>query len=108
MPDHHELPAPARPAGLDALLDHVAAGLPVNERRDGDDHADPDPRTPANGHCYPGLCQGCACCGDRCTHVLRIVSAWCVEANEAGGVDAGDLAWRLEQAGYSLPDEEQQ
>lgn len=31
MTDHHELPAPARPAGLDALLDHVAAGLPVDE-----------------------------------------------------------------------------
>lgn len=39
--------------------------------------------------------------------VLRLVSAWCVEANENGGVDAGDLAWRLEQAGHPLPDEEQ-
>ena len=36
--------------------------------------------------------------------VLGIVSDWCVEANENGGVDAGDLAWRLEQAGYPLPD----
>ncbi|MEV5592199.1 hypothetical protein [Streptomyces sp. NPDC052496] len=35
--------------------------------------------------------------------VLRIVSAWCVKANEVGGVDAGDLAWRLEQAGHCLP-----
>lgn len=35
--------------------------------------------------------------------VLRIVSAWCVEANEVGGVDAGDLARRLEQAGHRLP-----
>ena len=38
--------------------------------------------------------------------VLRIVSAWCVEANDTGGIDAGDLAWRLEQAGYPLPDVE--
>ncbi|MEU0808759.1 hypothetical protein [Streptomyces sp. NPDC005970] len=38
--------------------------------------------------------------------VLGIVSAWCIEANEVGGVDAGDLAWRLEQAGHQLPDEE--
>lgn len=39
--------------------------------------------------------------------VLRLVSAWCVEANENGGVDAGDLAWRLEQAGHQLPDEDE-
>lgn len=37
--------------------------------------------------------------------VLRIVAAWCTEANEHGGLDAGDLAWRLETAGYPLPDE---
>lgn len=36
---------------------------------------------------------------------LRIVSDWCVEANENGGVDAGDLAFRLEQAGFPLPDD---
>jgi hypothetical protein len=36
--------------------------------------------------------------------VLRIVEAWCIEANNVGGVDAGDLAWRLEQAGYPFPD----
>lgn len=36
--------------------------------------------------------------------VLAIVSAWCVESNDTGGIDAGDLAWRLEQAGYPLPD----
>lgn len=36
---------------------------------------------------------------------LRIVAAWCCEANDVGGVDAGDLAWRLEQAGHPLPDE---
>lgn len=36
--------------------------------------------------------------------VLRIVSDWCAEANSTGGLDAGDLAWRLEQAGYPLPD----
>lgn len=36
--------------------------------------------------------------------ILEIVSAWCIEANDVGGVDAGDLAWRLEQAGYPLPD----
>lgn len=39
--------------------------------------------------------------------VLRVVSAWCVEANEVGGVDAGDLAWRLEEAGHPLPDTEE-
>jgi hypothetical protein len=35
--------------------------------------------------------------------VLRIVSAWCVEANDLSGVDAGDLAFLLEQAGHPLP-----
>ena len=39
--------------------------------------------------------------------VLRIVSDWCVEANEVGGIDADDLAWRLEQAGHHLPDTEE-
>jgi len=34
--------------------------------------------------------------------VLRIVSDWCVEANDVGGVNAGDLAWRLEEAGHPL------
>lgn len=38
--------------------------------------------------------------------VLRIVSDWCVEANEVGGIDAGDLAFRLEQAGHPLPETE--
>lgn len=38
--------------------------------------------------------------------VLRIVSDWCVEANECGGMDAGDLAFRLRQAGYELPDDD--
>ena len=38
--------------------------------------------------------------------VLGIVSAWCVESNDVGGIDAGDLAWRLEQAGHPLPDED--
>lgn len=37
---------------------------------------------------------------------LRIVSAWCYEANTSGGIDAGDLAWRLEDAGHPLPDTE--
>ncbi|MFF9554560.1 hypothetical protein ACF1DY_01830 [Streptomyces albus] len=37
--------------------------------------------------------------------VLRIVSDWCTEANEHGSIDAGDLAWRLETAGYPLPDD---
>ena len=36
--------------------------------------------------------------------VMRIVTAWCIEFNDVGGVDAGDLAWRLEEAGYPLPD----
>lgn len=38
--------------------------------------------------------------------ILRVVSAWCVEYNNVGGVDAGDLAWRLEAAGYPLPPED--
>lgn len=37
--------------------------------------------------------------------VLHIVSGWVIEANDVGGVDAGDLTWRLEQAGYELPGE---
>lgn len=40
--------------------------------------------------------------------VLRIVSDWCIEANEVGGVDAGDLAYRLETAGYPLPDDDRE
>ncbi|NUH35295.1 hypothetical protein HUF15_00675 [Streptomyces samsunensis] len=39
--------------------------------------------------------------------VLRIVSAWCTEANEVGGVDATDLAFRLTRAGHQLPDEDE-
>lgn len=39
--------------------------------------------------------------------ILRIVSDWCIEANEVGGVDAGDLAYRLESAGYPLPDDDE-
>ena len=46
---------------------------------------------------------------DLLTHydrVIQIVSDWCIEANNVGGVDAGDLAWRLEDAGYPLPPED--
>lgn len=39
-------------------------------------------------------------------NILRIVSGWCIEANENGGVDAGDLAFRLTDAGYELPDDD--
>lgn len=35
--------------------------------------------------------------------VMSIVSDWCTEANEVGGVDATDLAFRLDSAGYRLP-----
>lgn len=35
--------------------------------------------------------------------VLRIVGGWVVEAHDLGGVDAGDLTWRLEEAGFPLP-----
>ncbi|MEU8473725.1 hypothetical protein [Streptomyces hygroscopicus] len=38
--------------------------------------------------------------------VLRIVADWCTEANDVGGVDATDLAFRLEHAGHQLPGEE--
>lgn len=40
--------------------------------------------------------------------ILRIVSDWCIEANNIGGIDAGDLAWWLEEAGYPLPDGDDQ
>ena len=40
--------------------------------------------------------------------VLRIVAEWVTESNDVGGVDSGDLTWRLEQAGYPLPDEDPQ
>ncbi|MBH1939253.1 hypothetical protein I5Q34_34200 [Streptomyces sp. AV19] len=36
--------------------------------------------------------------------VLRIVAAWCAGANDGDDVDADDLAWQLERAGYPLPD----
>lgn len=39
--------------------------------------------------------------------ILRIVSDWCIEANDVGGVDAGDLAFRLLEAGFPLPDDEE-
>lgn len=35
--------------------------------------------------------------------VLEIVRDWVAEANDLGGVDAGDLTWRLEEAGLPLP-----
>jgi hypothetical protein len=35
--------------------------------------------------------------------VIQVVNDWCVEYNNEGGIDAGDLAWRLEAAGYALP-----
>lgn len=44
--------------------------------------------------------------GQTTGEVLRIVSDWCIEANECGGVDAGDLAFRLTRAGYELPDDD--
>jgi hypothetical protein len=36
--------------------------------------------------------------------VMGIVGDWCVESNTSGGIDAGDLSWRLEEAGYPLWD----
>lgn len=38
--------------------------------------------------------------------ILRIVSNWVCESNDSGGIDADDLTWRLQQAGYELPDTE--
>jgi len=35
--------------------------------------------------------------------VLAVVAEWCNESWEVGGIDAGDLAWRLQEAGYPLP-----
>ncbi|MHB9857664.1 hypothetical protein [Streptomyces sp. YIM S03343] len=40
--------------------------------------------------------------------ILRIVSGWVCESNDTGGIDAGDLTWRLEQAGYQLPEPEEE
>jgi hypothetical protein len=40
----------------------------------------------------------------RLEQALRIVSEYCVESNDVGGIDATDLAFRFEQAGYKLPD----
>jgi len=37
--------------------------------------------------------------------VMSIVNEWCIEANDVGGVDATDLAFRLDAAGYRLPSE---
>ncbi|MFJ8446860.1 hypothetical protein [[Kitasatospora] papulosa] len=42
----------------------------------------------------------------RVDEVLRIVAAVTTEANDVGGVDINDLVTRLERAGYSLPDDE--
>jgi len=35
--------------------------------------------------------------------VLAVVAEWCRESWEVGGINAGDLAWRLSEAGYPLP-----
>lgn len=60
--------------------------------------------TPADGS---GLLDRCARAERDLATVMRIVTAWCVEYNDVGGVDAGDLAWRLQEAGYPLPDPEE-
>lgn len=41
----------------------------------------------------------------RLPEVMRIIRDWVTEYNDVGGIDAGDLVWRLEQAGHPLPDE---
>lgn len=41
----------------------------------------------------------------RVIRILDIVNNWCIEANDVGGVDATDLAFRLLEAGYALPDD---
>ncbi|WP_435107332.1 hypothetical protein [Nocardiopsis synnemataformans] len=38
--------------------------------------------------------------------ILRIVADWCTEYWDVGGIDAGDLEWRLQQAGHPLPTDE--
>lgn len=38
--------------------------------------------------------------------VLRIVADTVTEANDSGGIDLNDLVTRLEQAGYPLPDDD--
>ncbi|WP_433699081.1 hypothetical protein [Nocardiopsis sp. CA-288880] len=35
--------------------------------------------------------------------ILAVVAEWCRESWEVGGINAGDLAWRLSEAGYPLP-----
>lgn len=42
---------------------------------------------------------------EQVAEVLRIVAEWVIEAYDGGGVDAGDLVWRLEQARYRLPED---
>lgn len=38
--------------------------------------------------------------------IRKIVWDWITESNDVGGVDAGDLAGRMEQAGFGPPPEE--
>ena len=35
--------------------------------------------------------------------ILRIVADWCAEYWNTGGIEAGDLEWRLKEAGFPLP-----
>ena len=42
--------------------------------------------------------------GDDALKILMIVGAWAEESNDIGGLDADDLMWRLEEAGYTVPD----
>lgn len=37
--------------------------------------------------------------------LLKIIWEYCTEANEVGGIDAGDLAWRTTQAGFAAPED---
>jgi uncharacterized protein YigA (DUF484 family) len=37
--------------------------------------------------------------------IMEIVCDYVVESNDVGGIDANDLASRLEAAGFDLPDE---
>ncbi|GAA2092406.1 helix-turn-helix domain-containing protein [Actinomadura alba] len=105
--DDHPLRRPPMPDDLTEMRDRMARALaqPIYGRD--------DPSWPLLEVCQPYADAVMAVVGpelERARHdaarILQIVSDWCTEANNIGGVDATDLAWRLETAGYMLPDEE--
>jgi hypothetical protein len=87
---------------IERHTDGIDTGPGIIVRRRLADEARQQPEPPVHGESVAHLAG--LHDDEPAVEVLRIVSDWCVEANENGGVDAGDLAWRLKQAGYPLPD----